>query len=528
MTEEQKMAAQKDAEPTVVTLYNGIPYSVIADDLTSVQKDAYYAEMQEIVNLYAAYKKGEEFLTEGSNADYVPSQLRYKKAASIINKEARFLFANPPTFNINIDDVSDEVKKQNAVVQDFLDTALRKNNLNEKLLKAAKDCFIGKRVALVLNFNDTSGITITFLNSMEFVYETSGVGSNELKKLVMFSNLEDTLYKEKQRWFKKVYTLENGVVYVEENIYDGLGKLIEPVLKKTRTLFTYIPAVVILNDGLTGETKGESELGGLLGYEAVYSKLANADIDAERKGMNPTRYTIDASSESTANLSIAPGAYWDLQSDEDKSVERQAQVGMMEPTMAYSNALKTTLDRVENTMYAEVDVPNINSEQLQGVITSGKTLKALYWGLTVRCDEKMLTWGPALHFLAATIIEGGRLYPKSISKYTTVTTLPAISCEIQVENNYPLPEDEVEEKNMDLAEIEAKVMSRKAYLKKWRKLNDAEAEAELLQIKAEQDLFENSVLPDVGDEDIADADALDIEEQIDEEETVDTNPMNAV
>ena len=58
MTEEQKMAAQKDTKPAVVTLYNGIPYSVIADDLTSVQKDAYYAEMQEIVNLYVAYKKG--------------------------------------------------------------------------------------------------------------------------------------------------------------------------------------------------------------------------------------------------------------------------------------------------------------------------------------------------------------------------------------------------------------------------------------------------------------------------------------
>ena len=528
MTEEQKMIAQNNMDPAAVTLYNGIPYSVIADDLSSTQKEAYRAEMQEIVNLYTAYKKGESFLTEGSNSNYIPSDLRYKKAASIINKEARFLFANPPTFNINIDDVSEEIKKQNAIMQDFLDTVLRKNNLNEKLLKAAKDCFIGKRVALVLNFNDTSGITVTFLNSMEFIYETSGIGSNELQKLVMFSNLEDTSYKEKQRWFKKIYTLEEGVVYVEENIYDGLGKLTESVLEKTKTAFTYIPAVVILNDGLTGETKGESELGNLLSYEAVYSKLANADIDAERKGMNPTRYTIDASSESTANLSIAPGAYWDLQSDEDKAIERQAQVGMMEPTMAYSNALKTTLDRVENTMYAEVDVPNINSEQLQGVITSGKTLKALYWGLTVRCDEKMLTWGPALHFLAATIIEGGRLYPQSISKYTTVATLPAISCEIQVENNYPLPEDEAEEKTMDLAEIDAKVMSRKAYLKKWRKLNDAEAEAELLQIKAEQDLFENSVLPNISEDDIVDDNILDIKDQIDEEEIIDTNPMNAV
>ena len=38
-------------------------------------------------------------------------------------------------------------------------------------------------------------------------------------------------------------------------------------------------------------------------------------------------------------------------------------------------------------------------------------------------------------------------------------------------------------------------MSRKAYLKKWRKLSDKEADEELQQIKVEQDLFEKSVLP---------------------------------
>lgn len=518
MTEERKMTSQQTLHPTLTTLYNNIPYSVIADDLSEMRKESYQTEVNEIVKLYDAYKRGKDFLTEGTNANYVPSTLRFKKAASIVNKEARFLFANPPTFNVNIDDVSDEVKKQNAIVQDFLDTVLLKNNLNEKLLKAAKDCFIGKRVALVLNFNDVTGITITFLNSLEFIYETSGFGSNELRKIVMFSNLEDTEYKEHQRWFKKTYTLENGFVYVEENIYDGLGKMIEPVTKKTKTLFTHIPAVVILNDGLTGETKGESELGYLLDYESGYSKLANADIDAERKGMNPTRWTIDASQESTTNLSIAPGSYWDIQSDDDKTAERQAQIGIMEPTMAYSSALKTTLDRLENTMHSEVDVPNITSEQLQGVITSGKTLKALYWGLTVRCDEKMLTWGPALHFLASTIIEGARLYPKTISKYTIVQSLPNIQCEILVENNYPLPEDEVEEKNMDLAEVSAQVMSRKAYLKKWRKLNDAEAEKELMQIKLEQDLFENSVLPSTEDDFASNL----------EDDIVDTNPLDAI
>ena len=46
--------------------------------------------------------------------------------------------------------------------------------------------------------------------------------------------------------------------------------------------------------------------------------------------------------------------------------------------MHYSNPLKVTLDRIENEMFAELDVPNINSEQLAGVITSGKTIEALY------------------------------------------------------------------------------------------------------------------------------------------------------
>jgi hypothetical protein len=166
--------------------------------------------------------------------------------------------------------------------------------------------------------------------------------------------------------------------------------------------------------------------------------------------------------------------------------------------MNYSTALKTTLDRIENTMYSEVDVPNINSEQLQGVITSGKTITALYWGLTVRCDEKMLAWAPAFETIARAIIDGGKLYPKAIVKYTNELQLPDINYDILVENNYPLPEDEESEKNMDLAEVNAQVMSKKAYIKKWRNLTDEDADKELEQIKLEQDLFNNSeMLPSV-------------------------------
>jgi hypothetical protein len=156
--------------------------------------------------------------------------------------------------------------------------------------------------------------------------------------------------------------------------------------------------------------------------------------------------------------------------------------------MAYREALKVTLDRINNMMYEQVDVPNVSSEALQGVVTSGKTLKAIYWGLIVRCNEKMLVWRPALEFILTTIIEGSKLYPDS-AKFYTDEKLPDTFYEVTVENNYPIPEDELEEKNIDIAEVTAQTMSKKAYMQKWRKLTDDEADAELQQIATEQELL---------------------------------------
>ena len=54
------------------------------------------------------------------------------------------------------------------------------------------------------------------------------------------------------------------------------------------------------------------------------------------------------------------------------------------------------------------------------------------------------------------------------------------------------PEDELEEKNMDISEVESKVMSKKAYMKKWRGLTDDEVQEELEQIALERQMLEDS------------------------------------
>lgn len=513
MSEEEIMLNQEEMfKDDYVSSYLDVPYFLLEDDVSEDEKSQYVEEMTYIRHMYTIYQYGVKFLTEGSNSDYVPSTLRYKKSAMIMNKEVRFLFSNPPTFNINIDDVGDEKKDENSKLQDFLDKVLDKNNFHSKLLKGAKDCFIGKRVAIVLNVNEENGITINFLNSLEFIYETSDRNEEEISKFVMFYNVKRSDNVENQRWFKKVYTKEKDGVYYKEELYSGNGEPIEVIEKRKKILFPFIPVTVVLNDGLSGDLDGESELDLLVQYEKYYSKLANTDMDALRKSMNPIRYTIDASQKSTENLSTSPGSYWDLQTDDDKPNENvTARVGTLEAQMNYSSPLKVTLDRIENEMYNEVDVPNITSEQLAGVITSGKTIQALYWGLTVRCDEKMLAWGPSLKFLAMCILKAAVLYPKCVKQYTE-DKIPDVDVDIIVENNYPIPEDVKEEKEMDMAEVDSMIMSRKAYLKKWRKLNDSEADAELEQIKMEQEMLEHASMPYTS-EDVIPTDEEEDEEQ---------------
>lgn len=492
----------------VLTAFNRIPYGLINAEVEGPASDT-FEELSEIMRFYSIYKNGIKFTTEGTNGDYVPASLRYKMSASLINKEARFLFAEPPTIQVeskgDLGEPTSEGKDAITVMNDLVKTVLDANNFEDKLMKAAKDCFIGKRVACLVNFNEQDGVTITFVPSTQFLYETRIGNPNILTKLVCFDILKDSLSLSDKRIFKKKYTLEGEgdtqVVYLEEELYDGGGHLLEEVTARQPILLDRIPACIIVNDGLSGERDGESEVKLIAGYEKWYSKLSNADIDAERKGMNPIRYTVDMESNSTKDLSTSPGSYWDLATDQNAD-KTSPSVGTLENSMSYSTSLDTTLKRIKESGFEQLDVPNISLESMSGTITSGKALKSIYWPLIVRCKEKMKTWGPQLRSMVSIIIDGGLAYPNCIMKHVNDQLVPA-AYEVSVEQNIPLQEDEVEEKNMDLAEVTAQTMSRKAYMKKWRGLTDSEVDEELAQIAYErQTVSDAMVMPSTSFSDI--------------------------
>jgi len=478
--------------------YNRIPYSLINQEMCGLAKDT-LDELTQICRYYQIYKEGVKFSVEGSHGDYVPATLRYKMAASLIDKEARFMFAESPTIAIDpkgdVGKVTQQARDMLTVHSDMVTTILQDNNFEEQIIKAAKDCFIGKRCAGLINFNEEDGVTLTFLPSTQFIYETKFSNPNVLTKFVAFIVMLDTQSLTDKRIFKKKFEVEqdeagNDVVYLEEQIYDGRGALIEEVTERQELLIPMIPAVVFVNDGLTGEIRGESEIDLLSGYEQWYSKLSNADVDAERKSMNSIKFGIDLDPNSTKGLSTAPGSFWDLGTDQNLD-KPSPQVGMLEPNMSYSDALKTSLDRIKTVAYEQIDMPNITLETMTGAITSGKALKAIYWPLIVRCKEKMTMWGPNFRQMINIIIQGAYVYPKTVQKYISEPLVP-VDYEIRIEQNTPLPEDELEERQQDLSEVETNVMSKRAYMKKWRGLTDDEAQEELEQIAYERSVIEEA------------------------------------
>lgn len=494
-----------DNVEVIMNVSNRIPFNIIKEELTSNVTD-YQAELREIATYYKTYNKGATFNTEGSGGDYIASQVAFKKAAQLINKEARFMFAASPDININydgnMDSASDEVKDTLDVYRRLIKNVLKKNMFYKTLVQAARDCFIGKRIAIQLNFNEDTGITISFFDAFSFVYETNPDNREQLIKLVTYTIIQDSSKQSEKRIFKKKYELQDSVVYFEDKLFDGAGKELEVLNERQETLLEEIPGVVIINDGLLADLDGESDIANIEQYEALYSKLSNADVDAERKGMNQIRYTIDMDSKSTENLSAGPGAYWDLQTNQD--IDNAAPgIGTLSTNLDYSNSLQVTLDRIRSTMFDQMEIPDITPENLAGIITSGKGLKAIYWPLTVRCDEKMMAWKPKIEYLIKSIINGSLVYPNCAREYIGDNILQAIAYEVEVVRNSPLLDDESEEKQVDMAQINYNVMSRKSYMKKWFNMTDNEIDSELKQIALEREMLENSYsnpLSDLGGE----------------------------
>jgi hypothetical protein len=429
--------------------------SILETELGGLFGQSILSDMANIIKLYEFYEGGGQQWSTAKNLDYEPSKLVTNLTKKLIKREARFMFGRTP----EISAVCRETGKRDEEISSLLCDVLENCSFPEKLCKAARDCFIGKRVAIKISGGVDTPISVSFRPSLEFVYDTYEDDADRLKKIIFFYKTADSFDKKKQRIWKQKYEMGGGRCFFSEGVYDGTGTLIEGG-EICNTGLPFIPCRVIINDGLTGDMLGESDVAEIMENQMVYNRLKSDDLDALKFNMFPQRVAIDADGGSLENMKIAPGALVDLITEPARSDDGvQAKLSLLEANFSYDSRFEHTLNRVKEDMHELLGVPNLSLEQLQGLAQSGKSMRALYWELIERSEERWAVWEPALKWMCRTIVEMNRIYSGIDS--------PTKPFAVHVEHLYPILEDEENERELDLREVSEGVRTAESYAQKW-------------------------------------------------------------
>lgn len=454
----------------------------------------YLAKINKINRWYAIYEGEQEWET-ASGLDYEPTKKVTNITKKLIDTRARFMFGREPFFDVRPvskdEGESTTFKDQAQEKENLLKQILDENKFHSKILKSYKDCSIGGKVAIKLWANKDLGLKIIFSPAQEFFAQYDIDDVDQLEKVVFLYALNNEAEQGKQRIKKQVWEMQGNKCILNETTHDGRGTVVSIEYENYNTGLDFIPVIIIQNGGLTGETEGISDVEQLWGNQNIYNKLTSDDVDALRFQMFGQDVVTDADENSLKSIKIAPGAMIDLQTDVSQAAEgRQAKMERLESGFSYKDKFEDTINRVKNDMYDTLDVPNVGLEQLKGLMQSGKSMKALYWGLMAACEEDWTEWGPALEQMVDYIFKMVDVYnlynARKIARYETT---------LEIQHNYPIQEDEEEKRRLDMDEVIAEVRSRQSYIKKWSEVENVDGELE--QIQREKQLLNDSFTQDL-------------------------------
>ena len=174
-------------------------------------------------SLYDLYDgKGQVWTPNSSGLDYTPTVKRTNLIKKLIKDEARFMMGNEPEIKLIAMDGNqrDEVAK----IENWLADLLRRERWQDKLIKGARDCFVGKRVALKLTGGKGLPLGIQFRPSLEFVYDVDPEDVDKVNKVVFFYHTNESVDREKQRIWRQRYELIGGQCLLTEGVYDEIGR----------------------------------------------------------------------------------------------------------------------------------------------------------------------------------------------------------------------------------------------------------------------------------------------------------------
>lgn len=109
--------------------------ALINQELTGLFNSETLKDMNHVMEMYKVYLQGADFTTDQSSNDWAPAQWHAKQIKSLIDKEARFLFSEPP--DIKLKDL-ESLSSDNSRIgpnEQLPGKVLKENHFNSKLVR---------------------------------------------------------------------------------------------------------------------------------------------------------------------------------------------------------------------------------------------------------------------------------------------------------------------------------------------------------------------------------------------------------
>lgn len=411
---------------------------------------------------------GQSWITN-PNLDYIPTTEIRNKVKALLNKQKRFMFGVTPSIILKPTDEADKEKVEdlNAFIIDILD----ENNFWKDLQLAFLSATIKKKVLLRVEANPNQPIDIFFEEVEDFNYKTHPRNYKRINEISLVKrcplDAEDDIdgYHE---WYHYTYYMNDSTKTCwlkTEVYYNDTTDREADLITNEDTLLTTLPAWLIINGGTLGNTKGESDVTDLMEMQNQYNKKISDFADALRFQMFGETYVIDGTPNTVNSIKIAPNALCPIASIDE---QRKASVEKKQSSFNSASPTDSYLERTEKDMYEQLSIPR--PEQLANV-PSAKAMKYMYTELISRCEDKWNDWQSPLEKLIYFIVESCtklRCYENWNINWND------LDFKVQIQHNYPIPEDEDSKKEIALKEVDANVRSRASYIQDYTETEDAD------------------------------------------------------
>lgn len=534
-------------------------------ELEEVQLYYEYFDGFDVTDMNSNY--GQTWKIDEDKLDYIPTREIRNHLRQLVRKQSRFMMSQEPELIFN--PVTEGREKQAEDKRILFDSILRQAKFWSKAANALTDATVGKRVLMTVLGNEGEPVDIRFYPMPQFSYTVDPKYTSRLLAVDIVYQDERTrgMDKEAQLWHhyryemkagakesgitsaledveeecwltyaltdgesNQIYITEEGETTIKESsaklvdIEDNLGNKVQvplAVLESAPTGLSQIPARVILNEPLTNDVYGNSDVKDLITIADNMNKTISDLRDALRFRMFEQPVIIDGSTKSLQGMKIAPNAVIDLKTDTSSSIgagggSRQAAVTSITSNFNFLPAVQYYLDEAKRAMYELMDQPL--PEKVQSA-PSGIAMQFLFYDLMSRCDSKWVEWDSAIEWMISMIEEILEKVPVTIeplpealkSAWQEITTLT-------INHNYPLPADELAKRQTAMQEVQTNVRSHQSYIEEFSRNENAEDEwSRILEEAAELEELSSGAMLQLAENESQMEDTKD--EQTEEDET---------